>query len=152
MHQFVAQVATPMRDVQLWENCAMTDADQLARGILSELQRGFAAHDLAAVMRLLDDEVVVFGAAGQGLDAEHSRDYVSSMLAQDGVVRWDWDRVVPVLAEPTVVVFAVVGTVGFDDAQGQALGERSAFRLTCVAVLRDGRWRLRHFHGSVPQS
>ena len=130
----------------------MTDADQVARGILSQLQLGFAAHDLAVVMGLLDDEVVVFGAGGQGLDAEQSKDYVSRMLAQGGVVRWGWDRVLPVLAEPTVLVFAVVGTVGFDDAQGRALGERSPFRLTCVAVLRDGRWRLRHFHGSVPQS
>ena len=130
----------------------MTDADQVARGILSQLQLGFAAHDLAVVMGLLDDEVVVFGAGGQGLDAEQSKDYVSRMLAQGGVVRWGWDRVLPVLAEPTVLVFAVVGTVGFDDAQGRPLGERSPFRLTCVAVLRDGRWRLRHFHGSVPQS
>ena len=137
---------------QLWQTCAVTDTEEVARGILSQLQLGFAAHDRAAVMRLLDDEVVVFGAAGQGLDAEHSKDYVSGMLAQDGVVRWGWDRVVPVLTEPTVLVFAVVGTVGFDDAQGRALGERSPFRLTCVAVLRDERWRLRHFHGSVPQS
>jgi hypothetical protein len=130
----------------------MTDADQVARGILSQLQLGFVAHDLAVVMDLLDDEVVVFGAGGQGLDAEQSKDYVSRMLAQDGVVRWGWDQVLPVLAEPTVLVFAVVGTVGFDNAQGRAVGERSSFRLTCIAVLRDGRWRLRHFHGSVPQS
>lgn len=61
------------------------------------------------------------------------------------------DRVVPVLDEPTVLAFAVVGTVGFEDAQGQTLGERDAFRLTCVAITRDGTWRLRHFHGSVPQ-
>jgi hypothetical protein len=130
----------------------MTDAEQVARGILSQLQDGFVAHDLAAVLRLLDDEVVVFGAGGEGLGAEQSKDYVSRMLAQEGVVRWGWDRVVPLLSEPTVLVFAVRGTVGFDDAQGHALGGRSPFRLTCVAVLRDGRWRLRHFHGSVPQS
>jgi SnoaL-like protein len=130
----------------------MTDAEQVARGILSQLQDGFVAHDLAAVMRLLDDEVVVFGAAGEGLDAEHSKDYVSRMMAQDGVVRWGWDRVVPVLSERAVLVFAVLGTVGFEDAQGRALGGRTPFRLTCVAVLREGRWRLRHFHGSVPQS
>jgi len=130
----------------------MTEAEQVARGILAELQDGFVAHDLAAVTRLLDDEVVVFGTAAESLDGGQSRAYVARMLAQDGVVRWSWDRVVPVLFETTVLSFAVVGTVGFEDAQGRALGARQPFRLTCVAVARDGTWRLRHFHGSVPQS
>ena len=53
---------------------------------------------------------------------------------------------------PASPPFAVLGTVGFEDEQGRALGVRQPFRLTCVAVVRDGRWRLRHFHGSVPQS
>jgi len=130
----------------------MTDAEQVARSILAELQDGFAVHDLAAVTRLLDDEVVVFGAAGEGLDTEQSRDYVARMIAQDGTVRWEWDRVVPLLFEMSILAFAVRGTVGFEDAQGVTLGARQPFRLTCVAVVRDGKWRLRHFHGSVPQT
>jgi SnoaL-like domain len=130
----------------------MADAEQVAQGILAELQDGFAARDLAAVTRLLDDEVVVFGTAAENLDVEQSRDYIARMMAQDGVVRWGWDRVVPLLFETTVLAFAVVGTVGFQDAQGRVLGARHAFRLTCLAVLLDGKWRLRHFHGSVPQS
>jgi hypothetical protein len=132
------------------ETGAMTDAEQVARGILAELQDGFVAHDLAAVTALLDDEVVVFGTAAESLDAEQSRDYVARMVAQDGAVRWSWDLVVPVLFETTVLSFAVLGTVGFEDAQGRAVGVRQPFRLTCVAVVRDGKWRLRHFHGSVP--
>lgn len=130
----------------------MADPEHLARGILAELQDAFVAHDLEAMTRLLDDEVVVFGAAGEGLDAEQSRAYVARMLAPEITVRWSWDRVVPVLVEATVLSFAVLGTVGFDDANGQELGARQTFRLTCVAVLRDGAWRLRHFHGSVPQT
>jgi len=129
----------------------MTDAEQLARGILAELQNGFAEHDLAAVTTLLDDDAVVFGSAAEGLDGEQSRAYVAGMLAREGTVRWSWYRVVPVLFEPTFLAFGVVGTVGFDDAQGHPLGVRQPFRLTCVALLRDGRWRLKHFHGSVPQ-
>ena len=130
----------------------MTDAEQVARGILAELQDGFVAHDLVAVTALLDDEAVVFGAAGEGLDGEGSRAYVAGMLARDGTVRWSWDRVLRVLFEPTILAFGVIGSVGFEDAQGQTLGVRQPFRLTCVAVLRDGKWRLRHFHGSVPQA
>src|ERR1700709_1104700 len=128
----------------------MTDAEQVAQGILAELQDGFVAHDLAAVTALFDDEVVVFGTAAENVDAEQSRDYVARMLAQDGTVRWSWDRVIPVLFEATVLSFAVIGTVGFEDEQGRALGARQPFRLTCVALVRDGKWRLRHFHGSVP--
>jgi hypothetical protein len=130
----------------------MTEAEQVARAILADLQDGFVAHDLAAVTTLLDDEVVVFGTAAESLDGEQSRDYVARMMARDGAVRWSWDRVVPVLFETTILSFAVLGTVGFEDAQGRALGVRQPFRLTCVAVVRDGKWRLRHFHGSVPQS
>src|SRR3954452_8691706 len=53
----------------LGETGAMTDAEQVARGILAQLQDGFVAHDLAAVTTLLDDEVVVFGTAAESLDA-----------------------------------------------------------------------------------
>ena len=134
------------------ETGAVADAEHIARGILADLQDGFAAHDLAAVTRLLDDEVVVFGAAGEGLDGEQSRAYVARMMAPEVTVRWSWDRVIPVLTDATVLSFAVRGTVGFDDAHGRPLGARQPFRLTCIAVLRDGKWRLRHFHGSVPQS
>ena len=130
----------------------MVDPEVVARGILTELQDGFAAHDLAAVTALLDDEVVVFGAGGEGLDPEQSRAYVARMMAPEVTVRWSWDRVIPVLTDATVLSFAVRGTVGFDDAHGRPLGARQPFRLTCIAVLRDGKWRLRHFHGSVPQS
>jgi ketosteroid isomerase-like protein len=133
------------------ETGAMTDAEQVARGILAELQDGFAARDLAAVTALLDDDAVVFGTAAENLDGEQSRSYVAGMLGRDGTVRWSWDRVVPVLIETTALSFAVVGTVGFEDPQGGALGARQPFRLTCVAVRQDGKWRLRHFHGSVPQ-
>src|SRR4051794_12216409 len=110
----------------------MEDAEQVARGILAELQDAFTARDLAAVTRLLDDEAVVFGTAAENLDAEQSREYIAGMLAREGAVRWAWDRVVPVLFESTVLSFAVIGTVGFEDAQGQALGARQPFRLTCV--------------------
>jgi ketosteroid isomerase-like protein len=129
----------------------MSDPEQVARGLLGALQEAFAAHDLAAVTRLFDDEVVLFGTAAANLDRTQTDAYVARVIAQEGILRWGWDQVVPVLDEPGVLAFAVVGTVGFEDAQGQPVGERDAFRLTCVAVLRQGQWRLRHFHGSVPQ-
>ena len=129
----------------------MTEQEQIARGILHALQEAFLGHDLAGVSRLLDDEVVLFGTAAVNLDRAETDDYIARVMDQEGTLRWGWDRVVPVHGGPGVLAFAVVGTVGFDDAQGRQVGERDAFRLTCVAVQRDGVWRLRHFHGSIPQ-
>jgi len=128
----------------------MPDPQHVARDILERLQNAFVSKDPVEVAALFDDQLVIFGTAAENLDRTQSSDYVARVLSQDGTVRWGWDQVVPVLNEPDVVVFAVVGTVGFQDAQGQPDGERDAFRLTCVAVARDGNWRLRHFHGSIP--
>jgi uncharacterized protein (TIGR02246 family) len=123
--------------------------ENVARGILDRLQNAFGRKDPAEIAALFDDQLVVIGTAAENLDRTQSDEYVARVFSQPGTVRWGWDQVVPVLSEPDVVVFVVVGTVGFEDAQGQ-VGERDAFRLTCVAVARDGNWRLRHFHGSIP--
>lgn len=128
----------------------MPDPQHVAREILDRLQNAFASKDPVAVAELFDDHIVVFGTAAENLDRAQSDEYVARVFSQPGTVRWGWDQVVPVLSEPDVIVFAVVGTVGFDDAHGQPDGERDAFRLTCLAVARHGSWRLRHFHGSIP--
>ena len=130
---------------------AMTDPEQVARGILDALQEAFVRRDVAEISRLLDDEIVLFGTAAENLDRTQTDAYVARVLDQKDTVRWEWDQVLPVLEQTGVLAFAVVGTVGFDDDQGVQVGQRDAFRLTCVAVLREGRWRLRHFHGSMPQ-
>lgn len=129
----------------------MADAEQVARGILEGLQRAFVTKDPVQVAELLDDEVVLFGTAAESLDRAQSSDYVARVLSLDGTIRWCWDQVVPLWHGPDVIAFAVVGSVGFAEVPGQPDGERDAFRLTCVAVSREGSWRLRHFHGSVPQ-
>ena len=129
----------------------MTDPEQVARAILGGLQDAVADRDRSKVAELFDDDVVLFGTAAENLDRDQTMAYLERVLAQDGTIRWSWDRVIPVFHVPSAVAFAVVGTVGFEDALGRSLGQRDSFRLTCVAVARDGRWRLRHFHGSVPQ-
>ncbi len=137
----------PMRWCRL---TTMSDPQQVARDILERLQNAFVSKDPEAVAELFDDQLVVFGTAAENLDRTQSDEYVARVFSQPGTVRWGWDQVVPVLSEPDIVVFGVVGTVGFEDAQGQPDGERDPFRLTCVAVARHGNWRLRHFHGSIP--
>ena len=125
--------------------------DQLARQLLQELQAAVASKDLAAVLALFDEDAVVFGTAAANVGAEEVRAYLTRVVEQDGTLRWEWDHIVPLLSDPTALAFAVIGTVGFDDEAGAAVEDRDPFRLTCVAVQSEGRWRLRHFHGSVPQ-
>lgn len=96
--------------------------------------------------------VVQFGTAAANLDRAQTMAYLELVVVQEGTIRWEWEHVLPLLDKPDLLVFAVIGTVGFDDGQGRPVGGRDDFRLTCVAVAQDGRWRLRHFHGSVPQT
>jgi uncharacterized protein (TIGR02246 family) len=130
----------------------MPVSEATIHSILNELQEGIAAKDLDALAALLDDDIVLFGTSAANVDRHEAMAYLAGVVAQEGTVRWTWDRVLPLAVETQLLVFAVVGTVGFDDADGRPHGQRHPFRLTVVAVHRDGRWRLRHFHGSVPHS
>jgi SnoaL-like protein len=94
---------------------------------------------------------VLFGTAAANLDRAQTVAYLAQLAGQEGTIRWEWGQVLPLFNRSEVLVFAAIGTVGLDDAQGRPVGEREPFRLTCVAVAQDGHWRLRHFHGSVPE-
>ena len=129
----------------------MTDAETTARALLDQLRDAIAAKDLEALSALFDDDVVLFSTASAALDRDETIAYLTIVTAQDDVIRWSWDTVSPLVDEPGLLVFAVVGTVGLESVDGQPASEGSSFRLTVVAVERDGRWLLRHFHGSVPE-
>jgi uncharacterized protein (TIGR02246 family) len=128
----------------------MGDEEQTARQILDDLQDAVASKDLDRVVALLDDDVVLFGTAAANLGLEQTTAYIAALLEMDGTVRWGWDQVLPLASERGLLAFAVLGTAGFEDDDGVPDGDPDPFRLTVVAVLRDGRWRLRHFHGSFP--
>jgi hypothetical protein len=124
----------------------VTDAESAARAILTELQECMVTKDRDRFDRLIDDECVLFGTAAANLDRDQTMAYVGPLVEQAATIRWGWDTVLPMVSEPGLLCFAVVGTVGLEG------GEPSEFRLTCVAVQHRGRWRLRHFHGSVPEA
>ena len=129
----------------------MTDAETRIRSILGQLQDALTANDLDALSALMDDDIVLFGTAAANMDRRETIAYITEVIAQEGTVRWGWDSVVPLVDEPGLLVFAGVGTVGFEDSQGRPDGPRDQFRLTVVAVEREAGWRLSHFHASVPQ-
>ena len=129
-----------------------TDGDTIAHRLLEELQEAVTAKDVDRLLALFSDDPVLFGTTAANLDRQQTRRYLEMVVDQDGFIRWDFQDVVTLVSSPGLVSFAAVGTVGFDDATGRATGRRDAFRLTCVAVEEGDRWRLRHFHGSVPQA
>jgi ketosteroid isomerase-like protein len=129
----------------------MTDAERAARELLGALQQAVSAKDLEALTALLTEDVVLFGTAAANLHHAQTVRYLEQVVAQDGVIRWEWDTVLPLSSSDDLLVFTALGSVGFDDDAGRQLGDRDPFRLTCVAVHQGGRWLLRHFHGSVPQ-
>jgi uncharacterized protein (TIGR02246 family) len=129
----------------------MTNAETRVRSILDQLQEAVSAKDLAALSALFDDDIVLFGTAAVNLDRHETTSYLARVVAQEGTIQWTWDTVVPLVDEPGLLVFAVVGTVGMLDSAGAPDGRRDEFRLTGVAVERDAVWRLSHFHGSVPE-
>ena len=129
----------------------MTDPESTARQLLDEIQEATAAKDADKLADLFADDVVLFGTAAANIGRHETIAYLHRVLAQDGTIRWHWKQVEPLLAEPGVICFAVVGSVGFEFPGDEPDGARDAFRLTILAVEEGGRWRVRHFHGSVPQ-
>lgn len=129
----------------------MLDTEKAAREVLADLQDAVAAKDLDRLTRLFDDDVVLFGTAAANLDRHQTLSYLARVVAQEGIIRWAWDRVAILASEPQMLAFAVVGSVGLENLLGQPVGNRGDFRLTCVVVEQKGRWRIRHFHGSVPE-
>jgi uncharacterized protein (TIGR02246 family) len=135
----------------LQDGC-MTDPETTARRLLDEIQEATAAKDAERLAGLFAEDVVLFGTAAANIGRHESITYLHRVLAQEGTIRWHWKQVEPLLAEPEVICFAVVGSVGFESADGEPEGQRDAFRLTILAVQESGQWRVRHFHGSVPQT
>jgi SnoaL-like domain len=125
------------------------DDEELARRLLAELQQAVTLKRLDRVLQVFDTDLVVFGTAVANLDSEHSVAYLERVLDQPSPIRWEWDVVRPVARDEQVFCFAAIGSVGF---AGDPDDDREPFRLTCVAVSDGSRWRLRHFHGSVPQT
>ena len=128
------------------------DPERTARTVLAELEERLATHDIDRIAGFFTDDVVLIGDAEENFDRDATVAYLGVMADMTPTVRWDWDRVAVVLNTPGLLSFAAAGTMGFYDPDGQLLGDREPFRVTCLAVEGPDGWRLRHFRGSAPRS
>ena len=120
----------------------------VAQSLLEQLQRAVETHELGVVLDLLTADAVVLGTAAENLERPEIEAYLGAVVAEQATITWHYDTVRVVDARPDAVTFVALGSVGWDDDED----ERDPFRLTCLAVRDAGRWRLRLFHGSVPQA
>ncbi len=122
----------------------MTAEDDV-RALLADLQEAVTSRDLDRLVGVFTDDGVVFGTNSSNFGLDELRTYAAGVLAAEQTPIWSWDRLAVLEEAEDRILFAVVGRTG--------VGERTTerFRATGLAVLVDGRWRLRHYHGSVPE-
>ena len=124
-----------------------TDADiDRVSALLSELQSAVTARDLARTLDLFTEDAVLVGTSAANLDRGEVSSYLALLFDQPYGMRWDFEIVRVVDSRLGALTFVALGTVGFDGPHES----RDRFRLTCLAVEDGDRWRLRHFHGSIP--
>jgi len=124
------------------------DVDRV-RALLEDLQAAVRAKDLAATLELFTEDAALLGTAAANLDRTAVTGYLARVFDQPGYVLWDWRTVSVVDARPGALTFVALGVVSLaGDPGGRA---SDPVRLTCLAVDDGERWRLRVFHGSVPQ-
>jgi uncharacterized protein (TIGR02246 family) len=127
-----------------------SSAEDRAQTLLASLQAAVRDKDAAATLAHFTHDATLVGTAAANLDRPAIEGYVETVFAQSGYVHWEWDMVTVVDERPGAFTFLALGTVGLDDGSPDA--PRDAFRLTCLAVDETDAWRIRVFHGSVPQA
>ena len=119
-----------------------------AQQILDEFQEKVSARDLSALLELFEDPAVLIGMAGDGRTRDGRRDYLTAITKQTAAVRWEWNETFMFYECDSALGFAAFGEVVLADEDQEA---RAPFRGTFFAVRVSDRWRLRQFHGSIPQ-
>jgi uncharacterized protein (TIGR02246 family) len=121
-----------------------------AEEVLSELQAKVSARDLAGLIDFFEDPAVLIGTAGEGRTGDGRREYLAAVTTQSAALRWDWQEIALFYESDDALGFAAFGEVVLKDESAAEL--RAPIRATLLAVRADDRWRLRQFHGSIPQT
>ena len=128
----------------------MTDSDalDLVRNLLHDLQGAVRAKDHRAALGLFTEDAALLGTAAASLDRDAVSSYLMRVFNQTGYVSWEWETISVLDARPGAITFVALGTVAMEGVPDD--DSRDPIRLTCLAVEERDRWRLRLFHGSIP--
>jgi uncharacterized protein (TIGR02246 family) len=119
-----------------------------AHQILNELQEKVTARDLAGLLQLFEDPAVLIGTAGDGRTPEAREAYLEAVTTQAAALHWEWRETALFFESEDALGFAAFGAVVLADGTQEL---RAPIRATFFAVRANGSWRLRQFHGSIPQ-
>jgi SnoaL-like domain len=113
------------------------------------LQENVSARNFAGLLEFFEDPAVLIGTAGDGRTPEGRRDYLAAVTTQSAALRWDWRETVLFYETDEALGFAAFGDVVLTDESEEW---RAPIRASFFAVRGADGWRLRQFHGSIPQS
>lgn len=122
--------------------------EQTARTVVDRLQAAVDTHDPDAMAACFAPDAVLVGTTRYNAGDLAVRRYLG-LVATGELLRWHLETYDVFVSTPDLLGFAAEGEVEWRDADGAG---RDPFRLTVVASLDGGDWRIRHFHGSLPGS
>lgn len=120
----------------------------VADEVLAVLQDRVTARDLPSLLALFEDPAVLIGAAGDGRTSEARVQYLANITTLDAAVQWLWTEKVLFYESDGALGFAAFGEIVLTAA---GIESRLPFRLTLFVTQAADGWRIRQFHGSVPQ-
>jgi len=123
------------------------DAVAIAREFLDRLETAIASRDLVALRGLCAQGVTLFGTARANFGLDETSDYLRLVIEQH-TIRWFLDRWDVAHHDNEHLLVAASGQVEGNDGTET---ETVQFRLTLWLVQQRGEWRMKHFHGSVPE-
>lgn len=120
-----------------------------AEEVLSELQAKVSARDLAGLIGFFEDPAVLIGTAGDGRTSDGRREYLTAVTTQPAALRWEWHDIALFYEADDALGFAAFGEVVLTNESEEL---RAPIRATLLAVRAEDGWRIRQFHGSIPQT
>jgi hypothetical protein len=123
------------------------DGVAIARGFLDRFEAAIASRDLGSVRGLCAKGVVLFGTARANFGPEETSAYLR-LVAEQHKLRWLLNQWSVLHHDSQHLLVAAAGQVEGDD--GTEI-DTVDFRLSMWLVQERGEWRMKHFHGSVPE-
>lgn len=124
------------------------DWELAADALLTDLQDRVTERNLPRLLDLFEDPAVLIGTSGDGRTPETRVHYLTDIATQNAALQWAWAEKHLFYESEAALGFAAFGEIIVSEAGIEA---RAPIRLTIFAIRTPDGWRIRQFHGSVPQ-